>query len=270
MRLESAAATHAGLVRTVNEDAFLALPGLVLVADGMGGHAAGDVASALVVHTFDPLGGADHRQAGDVVKAIGEANRAILAEARRHPEKLGMGTTLSGLAVVDEAGAQHWLVFNVGDSRVYRIEDGNARQLTVDHSEVAELVASGRLSRGAVRTHPLRHVITRSLGSTPPPYADTWLVPVAAGDLFLVCSDGLTDELDDAQIAALMLESPDVRVAATNLVEAAVRAGGRDNITVVVVAATPDSDEAAVVELEATVATVPRSTLVGTEREASR
>jgi PPM family protein phosphatase len=199
----------------------------------MGGHACGDVASALTISVFAALGEQQQLEPRDVAVAIDRANDAIFAEASLHPEKAGMGTTVSGVAMVDQAGSPHWLVFNVGDSRVYRIADGLLTQLTVDHSEVAELVASGRVSHGAARTHPLRNVITRSLGTGPTPILDTWLVPVSYGDLFLVCSDGLTSELDDDEIARVITNTEGIGAAASALVEAAVSAGGRDNVTVV-------------------------------------
>jgi protein phosphatase len=233
--MESAAATHVGRVRNINEDAYLALPDLVLVADGMGGHACGDVASALTVTTFERLESREHLEPGDVVAAVSRANEAILSEAVLHPEKEGMGTTLSGIAIVDQAGSPHWLVFNVGDSRVYRIVDGVARQMTVDHSEVAELIALGRMNPDMARTHPLRNVITRSLGTTPEPALDTWLSPAVKGDRFLVCSDGLTNELDDTEIAQLVMDASSIADAARALVAAAVTAGGHDNVTVIVV-----------------------------------
>jgi protein phosphatase len=202
----------------------------------MGGHACGDVASALTVHAFERLGARDgHLAPGDVAGAVQRANQAIVSEANAHPEKEGMGTTLAGVAIVDQAGSPHWLVFNVGDSRVYRIAGGVAQQMTVDHSEVAELVASGRLAPDAARTHPLRNIITRSLGTTPAPALDTWLSPVASGDRFLVCSDGLTNELEDDEIARFISEAPTLASAAQALVDAAVAAGGRDNVTVIIV-----------------------------------
>jgi protein phosphatase len=236
VQVHVAAATHAGRVRAVNEDAYLTLPDLILVADGMGGHAAGDVASSLAVEAFEPLRGRSRLRADDVLEAVRRANSAIVSETEAHPNRSGMGTTVTGLAVVDEAGSPHWLVFNIGDSRVYRIAEGRLHQLTVDHSEVAGLVAQGQISRGDARTHPMRHVITRSLGVLPPPEPDTWLVPVSSGDRFLVCSDGLTTELDDQEIARIAGRASDLDETASELVRAAVDAGGRDNITVVLVA----------------------------------
>jgi protein phosphatase len=257
--VESAAATHIGRVREVNEDAYLALPDVVLVADGMGGHACGDVASALTVTAFEQLGSQRHLEPRDVAVAVSRANEAIVSEASQHPEKEGMGTTLSGIALVDQAGSPHWLVFNVGDSRVYQIVDGVARQMTVDHSEVAELIASGRMSPEAARRHPLRNVITRSLGTTPAPALDTWLSPVAKGDRFLVCSDGLTTEVADAEIAALVTESDSIAAAARALVGAAVSAGGRDNVTVIVVELSSQPDS---LDDRASALTVPRAQIV--------
>lgn len=267
MQVESAAATHTGRVRTVNEDAFLALPQLVVVADGMGGHASGDVASALAVTVFAELGERVPIRAEDVALAVDRANTAIVAEAEAHPEKAGMGTTISGLAVVDEGGSPHWLVFNIGDSRVYRIANGTLHQLTVDHSEVAGLVATGRITERDALTHPLRHVITRSLGVVPSPVPDTWLVPVTVGDLFLVCSDGLTNELPNIEIARVVTGAPRLADAADTLVEAAVAAGGRDNVTVVLVATVEDkvvSGES----MDSDTSTIPRKRLSAPEPRA--
>jgi PPM family protein phosphatase len=228
--METAAATHVGRVRTANEDSFLTLPALALVADGMGGHLAGDVASALVVQAFATLGDAAELEAGAVVAAVGRANDAILTEAGADEAKAGMGTTVTGVARVDGG---HWLVFNVGDSRVYRIAGGAALQITADHSAVARLVANGQLAPELAKVHPLRNVITRSVGMETSPEVDTWLLPVAEGDLFVVCSDGLTGELEDWEIAALAAEAPTLQAGADALVAAAVERGGRDNVTVV-------------------------------------
>jgi protein phosphatase len=165
-----------------------------------------------------------------------------------------MGTTLCGVAMVEYGGAPHWVVFNIGDSRVYRIACGEAVQLTVDHSEVAELVARHEISPDQARTHPLRHVVTRSLGVDPLPPADVWIFPPSAeGDVFLACSDGLTNELSDSQIAAIVTDARSPRDAAAQLVAAAVDAGGRDNVTAVLAVLAPDD----VVD-ELSVTTTPR------------
>jgi PPM family protein phosphatase len=174
-----------------------------------------------------------------VAVAVERANRAILDEAERNPERRGMGTTVAGVALVEQAGSPHWLVFNVGDSRVYRLTAEGIEQLSVDHSEVSELVAAKRLTPEDARTHPLRNVVTRSVGTWPAPVPDTWLVPMRPDDIVLVCSDGLTGEIEDDRIAPLIAPllagDTDLEGAAQALVSAAVAAGGRDNVTVVLV-----------------------------------
>ncbi|WP_229662949.1 PP2C family protein-serine/threonine phosphatase [Nocardioides phosphati] len=235
VQLEMGAASHVGAVRALNEDACLAAAHLAVVADGMGGHARGDVASRLTVDAFRPLAGRRDLSADDVRRAVVAANAALLADAREHPDHDGMGTTLTGIALIDHFGSPHWLVFNVGDSRVYRLSDGGIRLLTHDHSEVQELVDAGRLTDEQARVHPLRNIVTRSLGSDPAPEVDVWIFPPAAGDTFLLCSDGLTNELDDATILRIGRDSASPESGAARLVAAAVEAGGRDNVTAVLV-----------------------------------
>lgn len=261
LQLRAAAATHVGNVRSINEDASLVLPELAIVADGMGGHACGDVASALTVAAFADLAGSRPLRAEDVVNAVARANGSILDEADAHPAKAGMGTTVTGIALVEQGGSPHWLVINVGDSRVYRIAAGGAAQLTVDHSEVAELVAAGQITPAQARVHPLRNIVTRSLGTEPGPVVDTWLVPVAPDDLFVVCSDGLSGELEDEVIGELaagsLTDGASLEEVAQRLVAAAVDHGGRDNVTAVVVAAPRGPAR------DAEVTTQPRSELSG-------
>lgn len=235
MQLEMGAASHVGAVRQVNEDACFAATHLALVADGMGGHARGDVASRLAIDPFRALGSRTDLVPADIQRALAEANAGILADARANAERAGMGTTLAGIALVDYFGSPHWLVFNVGDSRVYRLGTDGLSLLTHDHSEVQELVDVGRLTAEQARVHPLRNIVTRSLGTDPAPEVDVWLFPLAAEDVFVLCSDGLTNELDEATIAALGSASTHTGDAAARLVGAAVEAGGRDNVTVVVV-----------------------------------
>lgn len=231
--LRFAAVSSVGRVREVNEDSLLARDGLFVVADGMGGHAAGDVAGALAVKVMAGLASPDILQVDDIADAVRRANEAILSRTFVSPETSGMGTTLTGLAQVRIGGVEHWAVFNVGDSRVYRLVDNELRQLTIDHSEVQELVAAGRITPEEARDHPDRHVITRSLGAVPIE-PDVWLLPAHTGERFLLCSDGLTDEVEDMEIAAI-LGSGSPQDAAQNLVAAAEAAGGHDNITVIVV-----------------------------------
>jgi serine/threonine protein phosphatase PrpC len=171
----------------------------------------------------------------DLVEAIAGINEHILATGREHPDQSGLGTTLSGIAVTGIAGVPHWAVFNVGDSRVYRYSESTLRQLTVDHSAVQELVDAGDLSDEDARYHPLRHVVTRSLGSAPAPEPDIALYEAVPGERFLVCSDGLTNELDDPELSRILGEVRDPQAAADELVRLAVLAGGHDNVSVIVV-----------------------------------
>jgi serine/threonine protein phosphatase PrpC len=228
-------ATNVGCVRELNEDAVIAALPIFAVADGMGGHAAGEVASGLTITALAALAGQGEVSSDDVLNAIRTANATIAARAREDAGQRGMGTTVTGLAVVSAESNPHWLVFNVGDSRVYRLVDGVLEQLTIDHSEVEELVMAGSISRSEARVHPRRNVITRSLGTQLAPTTDEWLLPPIVGERFLVCSDGLFNEVDDDQIAALMSSIIDPQSAADALVAAAVSAGGADNISVIVV-----------------------------------
>jgi len=224
-------ATDRGRVRSLNEDALLACPPVFLVADGMGGHDAGNVASRIVVDAFSTLVG--HESATpDAVHG------AFARSGERMRETLGArvgGTTVAGVAVTEVDGAQYWLVFNIGDSRVYRVTDGALEQVSVDHSVVQELVDQGEITPHEARFHPERHVITRAVGTGSDPDPDYWLIPVTANDRLMLCSDGLTSELEDATILEALTTLDDPQQAADWLVGAAVEAGGRDNVTVVVV-----------------------------------
>jgi protein phosphatase len=232
-------ATDVGRVRDHNEDAAFARGSIFVVADGMGGHAAGEVASAIAASTLGELADRIDLTVADVVAQLTEANHRILQAAIRDPRTRGMATTLTGLAlVVGEDGCRAWAIVNLGDSRVYRYAAGSLTQVTVDHSEVQELVDAGYLTDDEARVHPLRHTVTRSLGRDRLPVPDTWVLPVVAGERFVICSDGLTNEVLDAQIAALLGRTADVQAAAQALVDAAVANGGRDNVTVIVVEST--------------------------------
>jgi PPM family protein phosphatase len=235
--ITAGAATHPGLVRSANEDSMVTAPMFAAVADGMGGHAAGEVASRIAVESIAELAAQPVPTPDDVVEAVTRANRRILEQGATRRELAGMGTTLSGIGLVDVAGTPQWIVFNVGDSRVYRYADATLAQLSVDHSEVAELLAAGQLSVDEARDYPRRNVVTRSLGSDPPPRPDVWVFPPQPGERFLICSDGLTLELTDAEIAAVLEKYPDPHTAARELIEHALAAGGRDNVTAIVVAA---------------------------------
>ena len=154
-----------------------------------------------------------------------------------------MGTTVAGLTVVDIAGREQWVVFNVGDARVYRFADEDLSQVTRDHSEVRELMDAGVIDAAEAAVHPLRNVITRSLGSDPAPSPDVWVLPPTPGERFVVCSDGLSGELDDREIMLVARKYDDPQIAADRLVAEAVRAGGRDNVSVVVVSVDSGTDD---------------------------
>lgn len=245
MIISAGAATSVGQVRSVNEDAWCIAPGVFAVADGMGGHMSGDRASQLAVAALAELGDRGAVDTEQLQAALTRANNEMVLESSASPAERAMGTTVCGVAEVSLAGTRHWAVFNIGDSRVYQVTGSTLEQLTVDHSEVQELLGTGQITPLEARVHPLRNVVTRSLGSAPAPTADVWLVPMEPGQTFVLCSDGLTLELDDTQIADVVqsLETPsDI---AHRLVDLAHAAGGRDNVTVVVVRTAPSTEESA-------------------------
>ncbi|MEQ1874225.1 MAG: Stp1/IreP family PP2C-type Ser/Thr phosphatase [Ilumatobacteraceae bacterium] len=233
------AATHVGRVRTGNEDALIAEPLVVGVADGMGGHQAGEVASALAVQMLrDRLGqGASSVEAA--IAAVVDANTSIFAGARDNAEQRGMGTTLTALIVLAAGqpgdSTRRFVLLNVGDSRTYLLRGGRLRRVTVDHSYVQELLSTGNISEFEARSHPRRNIVTRALGIEATVRVDTWVIPFVKGDRFLLCSDGLVDEVDDDEIGELLAANRDPQRAAQALVDAANEHGGRDNTTVVVV-----------------------------------
>ena len=226
------AATHVGARRTLNEDAYLAQAPIFVVADGMGGHEQGEVASGIAIAEFASLTQYSSLVAEQVDSCFGRAQarlRAVLAQGTG-------GTTVCGVAVVFVDDSPYWLVFNLGDSRAYLLTgDGELSQVSVDHSVVQEMVDSGNLTAHEATTHADRHVITRALETVTEPAPDYWLLPISTGDQILLCSDGLTDELPNSEIARIWSGAPSAQLAADHLVHSAYTAGGRDNITVVVV-----------------------------------
>jgi serine/threonine protein phosphatase PrpC len=242
LTIQSGYASNVGRFRAVNQDSALASGSIFAVADGMGGHAAGEVASRLAVARLRRLAERTEFSPDDVRMELNRANADILASADAHPEQRGMGTTVTGIGVVCIAGADHWVVFNVGDSRVYRLVNDALTQVTVDHTEVAELVATGALAAIDAPAHPRRHVVTRALGSDPAPEPDVWVFPPTPGERFLICSDGLFLELADAAIVALLRAESSAQRAADELVRHASESGGRDDVTVVVVDYVADPD----------------------------
>ena len=232
MRTSWGSATDRGHVREVNEDALLAYPPVFLVADGMGGHDAGDLASRIAVEEFAQLAGQSSASSDDVHACFARTSTRIRAEFTRGRQG---GTTVSGVAVTEHDGGWYWLVFNVGDSRVYRWSDGALSQVSVDHSVVQELIESGELRPADARRHPERHVLTRALGTGEAPEPDYWLLPAGVDDRLLICTDGLTRELDDDRITSVLAHVTDPQEAAARLVQDALDRGGRDNVSAVVV-----------------------------------
>ncbi|MEX1079100.1 MAG: protein phosphatase 2C domain-containing protein [Homoserinimonas sp.] len=239
LRLTVSAATDLGMVRKVNEDSLLVETGLYLVADGMGGHSFGDRASQSVVSTFAAAAAKGGPLTPEVVvQTIHSSNETVVAMT--DDDEAVSGTTLAGLALVRSETAHHWMAFNVGDSRVYSWDGRRLEQVTVDHSAVQELVDRGQITAIEASEHPHRNVVTRAIGVGHIVDPDSWLLPIAGNQLFLVCSDGLTKELDDDQVATILADRfrlPGDLTIAERLVEAALASGGADNVTVVVVEA---------------------------------
>jgi serine/threonine protein phosphatase PrpC len=227
---DSAGRTDAGRKRRRNEDAFVLEPPLFAVADGMGGAQAGEVASRLAAAAFREFHEADGLEPEERVTAIiQEANQRIYDRARSDAQVSGMGTTITAALVTNESVA----IGHVGDSRAYRLRQRTLEQLTEDHSLVADLVRSGRLKPEEADTHPQRSVITRALGTDPTVDVDTFSVPAEPGDVFLLCSDGLTTMVGDEEIVETIEKASTLEQATKALVKAANRAGGEDNVTVV-------------------------------------
>ncbi len=222
--------TDPGRRRRRNEDAYVAVPPLFAIADGMGGAQAGEVASGLAAAVLEEATG-DERGEERVASLIQEANRRVFQRSSEDAATSGMGTTMT-VALLDNA--EGTIAFgHVGDSRAYRVRGGELEQLTDDHSLVGELVRSGRLSPEEAESHPQRSVITRALGTEPDVDVDTFTVEAEPGDIYLLCSDGLTDMISARDILAAVEAGDDLEDAARALVGAANAGGGEDNITVV-------------------------------------
>lgn len=237
MKLSWGAATHVGMVRQQNEDAFVAQANVFAVADGMGGHNAGEVASALAVDGLRRAAATGFSAAEGLVAAINIANTTIHEASGGLSEQRGMGTTLTALVplVAADGEPQRVVVANVGDSRIYLWRGGELKQVSADHSYVQELLSEGLITAAEARTHPRRNIVTRALGIEGDVNADSWVLPMVMGDRYVLCSDGLVDEVDDEEIAAILRASTNPQVAADHLVRVANDHGGRDNTTVVVV-----------------------------------
>ena len=222
--------TDTGRKRRRNEDAYVVEPPLFAIADGMGGAQAGELASSLAagaVREDEAAAGSGERRVAELIQ---EANRRVYERSSQDAAASGMGTTMT-VAFVGDANVAFG---HVGDSRAYLIRDGKLEQLTEDHSLVAELVRSGKLSPEEAETHPQRSVITRALGTDPDVDVDTFSIETAPGDLFMLCSDGLTSMVEDDVILQTIEKNRDnLQTAAKALIRAANKGGGEDNITVV-------------------------------------
>ena len=221
--------TDVGCVRDHNEDSLVVAPPLFAVADGMGGHAAGEVASEIAVNVLAELAPKDLDGAA-LEHAVEEANHEIIRAARDGRGREGMGTTLTACMLENE----RLIIAQVGDSRAYLLHHGKLQQLTRDHSLMADMVEAGQLTPEEARHHPQRSVITRALGSDPNTRPDMYEINVETGDRLLVCSDGLSSMIEDEQIEAVMRRVPDPQRCASQLVNEAIAAGGHDNVTVIV------------------------------------
>ena len=237
--IASTGATDVGLVRSVNEDSFIAFDPIFLVADGMGGHNAGEVASGIVADEFAALAGGDYIELEDVADAMVRSYERIAS--LDDDSGRSAGTTVAMVALTLHESEPHWLVMNLGDSRVYMLRDGEFSQVSVDHSVVQELVDRGEITLDQARVHPYRNMITRALGAGPDTRPDFWLIPVRLGDRFLVCSDGVTGEVSDGELHSMLEESSAADLVAQRIVDTAVAHGGRDNATAVVVSAVEPS-----------------------------
>ncbi|MCR4605026.1 MAG: Stp1/IreP family PP2C-type Ser/Thr phosphatase [Eubacterium sp.] len=237
--MDSFSLTDIGRTRDSNQDSVFSeessvgfFSNLFLVADGMGGHNAGDLASKICIEEFvNALKRSDKRTPVSALEdAVAYANGEIIKKAASDPAYAGMGTTLVGMTVNDGTA----YIVNIGDSRLYLMRD-KLRQITVDHSLVEEMVKNGEIGKDQMRTHPNKNIITRALGTTESPVPDCFEIEVAEGDVFLLCSDGLSNMLDDRDMEKIITEEKDLKVMGKKLVDAANDAGGKDNISVVLV-----------------------------------
>jgi len=232
LRLEWAEVTHRGRRRDANQDAVLTEFPLFVVADGMGGHVGGEIASA---STIDRLRAVAHTGAVSP-PAIEKALSRAVKDIESHPETTdeGTGTTLTGVYLDTSGESETWVTLNIGDSRVYLLRDGDLVQVTTDHSVVQELVAAGRLSPEEAENHPYGNVITRAVGPSENAAPDYVHLEIVDGDRFVICSDGLTKELTDYGIQHFLSEHAGAADAVRAMLDAALENGGRDNITIIV------------------------------------
>jgi protein phosphatase len=257
MRVTVGAATDIGQVRDGNEDSYLVLEPLFAVADGMGGHLGGEVASNLALDTIRERITAGE---GSLADQVAEANRAVFERSQRDREVRGMGTTLTAVQL-EGASAR---VVHVGDSRAYLLRDGRLHLLTKDHTVVAKMVEEGEITAAEAVTHPHRNIVTRVLGVESSVQVDEGILDLADGDRLLLCSDGLTGMASNEEIAAVLREEPDPQRAVERLVRIANDAGGVDNITAVLLDVHEDAGGASASSSTAAVVVEPPTTRVDT------
>ena len=240
--------SHRGVVRTTNQDSILASPPVFLVADGIGGADAGEVASAIVAGEFADLARAAQRrdlEPDDVALTLQNAHSAVRALSETLPN--GAASTATGCVALEVDGRSYWLVFNVGDSRVYRCfgptDQRRIKQVSVDHSLVQELVDAGTITRAEAFTHPQKNVVTRAVGATEGCSPDFWMLPMAAGERMMICSDGLLGDSAALDVRDLVKGAASAGETVERLLELALRSGARDNVSVVVVDVTSDETE---------------------------
>ncbi|MDQ0647906.1 serine/threonine protein phosphatase PrpC [Microbacterium natoriense] len=238
-RLSWAGVTDVGLRRDTNQDSFFAEYPLFIVADGMGGHAGGEIASQRTIARLEAL-----LDGGEVSRErIESALELVVGDIAAHPETTdeGTGTTLTGVFLESEGDDAHWVALNIGDSRVYLLRDDRLVQVTTDHSVVQELIAAGKISPDEAEGHPYSNVITRAVGASELTAPDYVTIDVRDGDRFVICSDGLTKELTDYGIQHFLKENADPGAAVDAMLAAALENGGRDNVTLVIVQVDDDS-----------------------------
>jgi protein phosphatase len=245
VHLEWSVACNVGRVREANEDGAVARAGVFLIADGMGGHDCGEIASEIALTVLSGVeAGGGQTATRDELEQLFVAAQDEIGEIDTSSERRA-GTTLTGAVLVEHDESPHWLVANIGDSRTYCVRDGVFEQVTVDHSQVQEYLDAGMLTAEQARVDPRRNVITRALGAGMlPPRADFFSFATEPGDLLLLCSDGLTGELPDEELEAVLDEAQTAQDAVDALVEGALLVGAHDNVTAIVVRVLGDDDDA--------------------------
>lgn len=243
--VNASGATNVGLRRELNEDAFLAEYPVFIVADGMGGHEAGEVASVAVIDLFRPLLGRDDLGAPEILSLLSGAHDAIA----KATGSVNAGSTLTGVIAVHEQGVRRWMLINIGDSRVYRLHESVLTQLTRDHSLAQQLIDSGDLLPEDFDSFLAKNVITRAVGDQESA-VDHELLAIVTGERLLVCSDGLSGEVSDTEIHRVLAEAGDTGTTAVALIDEALAAGGRDNITAIVLDTLEGTDSRAAANAE--------------------